>query len=372
MNYRKKFNSPSGKLRVLIAPLDWGLGHATRCIPIIHELRSEGCEIFIAADGPTASLLKTEFPGETFLPLAGYHIKYGKNERDILLQVPTLFITLFRERRWLKKTIKHHGIDAVISDNRPGLYNRRIISIYITHQLTIKTHNLFTAKIAQLLHRHFINKYDECWIPDYKENGLAGELSHPDLIPRNAKYIGALSRFEKNPGVVINYDLLILLSGPEPQRSTFENLILSGLKNLSGKRILLIRGLPGDENVISSGSLSVNILNHLSSTELNNAIEASDLVLTRTGYTTIMDMVKLQKKCIMVPTPGQSEQEYLADHLNDKKIFFVEQQNKFSLPSTLKAIINFHFDIPVIDTSIYKNAISNLVKSLYSSQTLVK
>jgi len=270
---------------------------------------------------------------------------------------------VFNEYRWLKKIIKEHEIDAIISDNRFGLYNSKISCIYITHQLLIKTGNKFTGKIAQKIHYYFISKYNECWIPDFRDNGLAGDLSHPETVPRNVKYIGALSRFEKLTDIKKKYDLLILLSGPEPQRSTFEKMILHNLKNLNAT-VLLVRGLPGKKETVTCNNHSVKIVNHLSAGELNCAIQRSAIIISRSGYTTIMDLVKIQQKSILVPTPGQTEQEYLARHLQEKNIFFAVEQENFSLREALMDSEGFNFNFPATNMEQYKDAVTGLVQSL--------
>ncbi|HET7115858.1 MAG TPA: glycosyl transferase family 28, partial [Hanamia sp.] len=233
------FNNQFHRLRIIVAPLDWGLGHATRCIPIIKELAGLGCEVIIVASDNTCSLLKKEFPFLVILRYKGYEIKYSRDKKNFLkkifLQFPRVIFSVWKENNWLKKTIKAQDVDAVISDNRFGMYSKKISSIYITHQLRIKTGNQFTEFIAQKIHYFFIKKYSQCWIPDNKENGLGGELSHPQKIPSNTIYIGPLSRFNPFPKIEKVYDLLVTISGPEPGRTIFENKILKQLQGFSGK-----------------------------------------------------------------------------------------------------------------------------------------
>jgi uncharacterized protein (TIGR00661 family) len=360
----KKINNISTFPKVLIAPLEWGLGHATRCIPIINELLHQHCEIFIAAEGATYSLLKNEFPILTFLPLIGYRMKYSRNKNflpiKIFAQVPKMIFTIYKEHQWLKKIIKEYKIDAVISDNRFGLYNPNIYSVYITHQLLIKTNSFFTEKIAQQIHYSFIKKYDECWVPDFETNGLAGELSHPKKLPVIIKYLGALSRFEEKEKLK-KYDLLISISGPEPQRTIFEEKLLNDLKFYTGK-VLFVRGLPEKHESIKSENVSVEIKNHLDASELNEAILQSDMAVSRCGYTTIMDLVKLKKKAILIPTPGQTEQEYLATYLMEKKMFYTISQKDFLLQDVLNRSASFPFNIPEYNMEQYKIVIENFVK----------
>lgn len=362
------FNNQSRKLRIIVAPLDWGLGHATRCIPIINELIYLGCEVVIVASNNSFSLLKKEFPFLVFLRYKGYEIRYSRDKKffftKILLQFPGVIFSVWKENNWLKRIIKQQKIDAVISDNCFGMFNKKIPSIYITHQLGIKTGNQSTEFIAQKIHYFFIKKYSQCWIPDNKENGLAGELSHPQKIPSNAIYIGPLSRFNPLPDIEKIYDLLVTISGPEPGRTIFENKILNQLQNFSGK-VLLIRGLPSDDYNLPSSDL-LEIVNHLPAEELNKAIEQSKMLIGRSGYTTIMDMAALRKKAILIPTPGQTEQEYLAEYLFEKGYFFSTKEENFSIEDALKKASEFEFKIIDLPLNEYKKTIHEFVLSLKS------
>ena len=366
MTNGRKFNNTSQKPRILIAPLEWGLGHATRCIPIIKELVKQNCEIFIAAEGATFYLLKNEFPEINFLPLMGYRMIYSRKKYflawKIISQFPKIVFTIYKEHQWLNKMVKQNNIDAVISDNRFGMYHNKIPSVYITHQLLIKTGNAFTEKIAQRIHYYFIKKYTECWVPDFEVNGLAGELSHPKKLPKKTKYLGALSRFELNTAVK-KYNLLISISGPEPQRTIFEKHILKELLSYSGK-VLFIRGLPEKNEEIKNENTSLEINNHLSAEKLNEAILQSDMIISRCGYTTIMDLVKLQKKAILIPTPGQTEQEYLAKYLMENKIFYTTDQKDFVLQNAFHDTDKFCFSFPRYNMEDYKKVIGQFVESL--------
>ena len=359
--------------KILIAPLDWGIGHATRIIPLVRYLIHNECEIFIAADGNIRSLLQLEFPKATFITLKGYNVKYSKQKKwlalKIIIQIPTIIFSIYFEHRWLKKVVKKYSFDAIISDNRFGLYNFKVPSIYITHQLLVKTGNKFSEKILQKIHYWFINKYTECWVPDYAgEKNLGGQLSHPSVnTPPNVHYIGCLSRFQKNAIVAIKYDLLILLSGPEPQRTIFENFLLIQLKFFHGK-VLFVRGLPAVAEQLPFQQ-NISIKNHLTAQELNEAIEQSKIVISRAGYTTIMDLVKLQKKGILIPTPGQTEQEYLVDYLVQKKLFVTAAQDTFNLKEVVKKADGFNFCIVDFNMDEYKERVDKLIKKLKNAIT---
>jgi uncharacterized protein (TIGR00661 family) len=343
----------AGKPRILVAPLDWGLGHATRCIPVIRELLAQGCEVWLAGEGSQEQLLKTEFPELPFLELPGYRINYAKTARGLIwkmiLQGPKMQRAIQYEHRWLKKAVNKHGFDAIISDNRYGLYHPAIPSIFITHQLTIKSSlGKWTGKILQKRNYKYINRFTECWVPDVaEENNLAGELSHPQLKPIiPVHYIGLLSRFEKKDTAAIKNHLLIVLSGPEPQRSMLEERIITDISHYN-YTATIVRGLPGIPSLLPSTNM-IKFYNHLPSVELNAAMQDAEYVISRSGYSTVMDIIALEKKSILIPTPGQTEQEYLGNHLMKKGIALCINQKEFLLNNALKAADNYRYSIPSI------------------------
>jgi uncharacterized protein (TIGR00661 family) len=343
-----KINKYGPGCRVLVAPLDWGLGHATRCIPIIQHLLHAGCEVLIAAEGAVAALLQKEFPQCRQLPLAGYGIRYSKTKTGfafaMLRQVPKLLQCIRSEHDWLQKTVQEEQINLVIADNRYGLWHPRIPCIFLTHQLQIQLPQLRSAqKLLQKINYKYISRFTQCWVPDAPmAPSLAGELSHPKKLPANLRYIGPLSRFTKIPGIKKQYELLVLLSGPEPQRSIFENLLLQQIGS-TDKKILLVRGLPNAAQAPDVARLAhLTIKNHLPATELSAAIQSAAYVLARTGYTTVMDLVQLQQAAILVPTPGQTEQEYLAAHLRAQGLFYTTSQTDFDLGKSLAAAAAFY------------------------------
>lgn len=355
--------------KILFVPLDWGLGHATRDIPLIHEMQNAGCQVFIAAEGKHAALLQQEFPEITIFPLPGYRIQYAQKGKffglKIIQQIPKIIKAVTNEQQWLKKIVADYQIDAVISDNRFGLYHKDIPCVFITHQLLIKTpFGGWSERTLQKINYHFINKYSACWIPDFKgEDNLSGELAHPSKLPNNTSYIGCLSRFVNKPDVPKKYDLLVLISGPEPQRTNLENIITTQIKSLQIKA-LIVRGLPGspETKTIAPG---VEQVNHLNAAALNEAILASDIVLSRSGYTTLMDLARLNKKGILVPTPGQTEQEYLGNYLMEKGYFYSLPQEGFDLKTTLEKAGKFNFhSFRENDMDQYKKVVRSFIDEL--------
>lgn len=265
------------------------------------------------------------------------------------------------------KKVAEHGFDAVISDNRYGLYHPDIFSIFITHQLTIKSPlGKWTEKILQKRNYQYINRFTECWIPDREEqeNNLAGKLSHPINKPAiPVYYIGSLSRFKTTDEPVKNNHLLIVLSGPEPQRTILENKIIQEVAYYSSTATI-VRGLPGSDSIVPSTSM-IKFYNHLPAEQLNREIEKAAYIISRSGYTTVMDVARLKKKSILIPTPGQTEQEYLADYLLKKQFAFCVSQKEFSLADSLKKAEKFSYQFPESDSDeLLIQIISKMLSSL--------
>lgn len=341
-------NSSSLKPKILIAPLDWGLGHATRCVPVIRTLLKNNCSVLIAAQGQTKFLLQKEFPQLDFTELKGYHINYSKNKWSlpfiIARQIPKIISTIQYENQRLKDIVKEHSVDGVISDNRFGLYHEAVPSVFVTHQLLIKTFLGNAADhLLQNINYKYINRFSECWVPDNPgSDNLAGELSHPAKNPSvPVQYIGPVSRFEKLPQK--DKYLLILLSGPEPQRTILENLLVEQLKNFR-RQAVLVRGLPGESSDLKLGE-NVRVHNHLPADQLNKVLADASCVVSRCGYSSVMDFALLQKKSILIPTPGQTEQEYLCRHLMHNNFALCINQNKFVLKNALNLAENFNYKL---------------------------
>lgn len=326
--------------RILVAPLDWGLGHATRCIPIVRELRRRGCEVWLAAEGMHARLLQLEFPDLPILPLKGYRIRYTHHAHGrgfawhIARQIPRMLRSIREEHEWLKKMHRHYRFDAIISDNRFGLHHPDIPCVFISHQLRILGPRWLerlpgAARWLQHMNYHYIRRFSACWIPDWPGTlNLAGKLSHPANLPQNAHYMGPISRFTPEPHLPKIYDVVALISGPEPQRSLLERLLIKELQEAS-LHALLIAGRPDASPAEKRISSLLTIVSHAPAAELNQILQSADALITRSGYTTIMDLVALNQKAFFIPTPGQTEQEYLAAYMQQQGAFPYCTQSAF-------------------------------------------
>jgi hypothetical protein len=345
--------------KVLIAPLDWGLGHATRCIPVITALIELGYHVTIATDGPHAIILREAFPNLTFLKLKGYGIRYSKNAAGfalkMLVQVPRILYNIFKEFWWLHTTNRNQHFDLIISDNRLGFFHHKIPSVFITHQLNLQTPFSWSTNLLQWMqYTWFKLFYTMVWVPDMQgAQSLSGILGNPSLKPSlPVWYMNCLSRLkdyashsvhEQQPADVF----LGIVSGPEPQRSIFQEILwLEG--NQLHQPFKLIAGTAGQHNnqaVSEYGS----IVPHLGGPALVKAIENAKYIISRGGYTSLMELIPLNKPLILVPTPGQTEQIYLAKRWQEKGWAITYDQTEFHLETALKAAANFNYQpIPFI------------------------
>lgn len=317
--------------KILVAPLHWGLGHATRCIPIINSLKQHNYEVLLASDGAALELLRKEFPALESIELPSYQISYSKKgalfKLKMISQIPNIRKTISEERKLISRLVEDRKIDGIISDNRLGVRSKKIPSVFLTHQVNVLSGN--TSIFSSKLHQNVIKKFDECWVPDLEGPvNLSGKLGHSDRLDFDLKYIGPLSRMKKKD-LPIKYDILALLSGPEPQRTLLEEKLTESLLQLD-KKVLLVRGVV-ENTEKRTFNKHIEIVNFLGTQSLETAINESELIISRSGYTTIMDLAALEKKAYFIPTPGQYEQQYLAKRLKERGLVPSCKQDKFAL-----------------------------------------
>ncbi len=362
-------HKPNKSKRILVSPLNWGLGHAVRDIPLINKLISAGYEVIIATEGASSELLKKEFPQLLHIELKSFSIKYPKKNAFVfkmLIQLPKIIRGIKKEHKQVQKIIKQHNIDLIISDNRYGVYSKEIPSIFISHQIFIQLPKQikFLEDVVYKMQQKKISKFSKCLIPDYKDEiNLSGKLSHKQRLSAKFNFIGILSQFQfekENSKEYIN-DILIILSGPEPQRTILETKIIKQLKD-TNKRVLLVSGQP--EKSFSKNNSNVKIVNHLSRKEMQFAIQNSEIIISRAGYTTIMDLVKLQKKAILIPTSSQTEQEYLASYLKDKNMFVFCKQDNFIIDEAIKRVQSLQANFSIFEKA-QKDDFLNIVKNSF-------
>ena len=312
-------------MKILIAPLNWGLGHATRCIPLVRKYLELGDEVVLAGDGDSLLLLQRHFPQLRVIHLPSLELRYTANDQQrgfYLRAIPALLRFTIADHYYLRQQLAIEHFDLIISDNRFGLFTRQTRCVYITHQLYVRLPRRLRIfqPLARAVHACVFKRYHEVWVPDYAnmEESLAGELCHGGRFDTNVKYIGPLSRFSSSVGAPkelrrnSEYKVVAILSGLEPQRSIFERAILERYAN-SSEKVLLVRGKVAEAQTMISRN-NITIVASLSDHALLEAMKQSTTIIARSGYSTIMDLavLGLLHKAELYPTPGQSEQEYLA------------------------------------------------------------
>ena len=326
------------KKNILISPLNWGLGHASRLIPIINFLIENNHNVIIAGNGASLELLRQKFPHLNYYIISAPEMFYG-NKKAINIRLIIGFvkqlINIPLERYKTKKIVNQNQIDIIITDTRPGIFNKKTVNIYITHQINVylSKRQGIIGKLLTKLHYWIIGKYTYCLVPDISgENSLTGKLSKTDKL-KNVHYIGILSRFEsmengnKKPQKK-EIDILCILSGPEPQRSILEQKIIHLLKE-SNLKTKIIRGIIGSTN--KQTIKNIELFDTINDEELLSLIHNSKLILCRSGYSSLMDLAALNRKALIIPTPGQPEQEYLAQRFKEIYDFKTCNQNNLTL-----------------------------------------
>ena len=321
--------------RILVAPLDWGLGHASRCVPIIRALMENGAVPVIGADKGPFALLREEFPELEHVRIPGMEVRYGSGLSQtwaMARQLPAMLRQVREENRGLAALRRDLRLDAVISDQRFGIRASGLPSVLVTHQ--IFPFSPFAQGAARRINRQHIDRFDRCWIPDHSGMpGLSGELSHGGNLPGNACYIGPLSRFTRCASIPgpAPYRVVAVLSGPEPQRTLLENDVLAQLRKIDGPH-LMITGKPGTERAQQG---NIRITGHLNAEALHEVLMNAELIVSRTGYSTLMDLEAIGRGALLVPTPGQPEQEYLGRLHHILGTHVIQAQHRLDIGSTL-------------------------------------
>jgi len=304
------------KKKIIVAPLNWGLGHATRCVPIINALLENNYTPIIASDGNALSFLRKEFPSLEYLQIPTYNISYYRNLKlGLLLQIPKVLKAVRKEHKIINDFIlKNKEVVGVISDNRFGVRSNFVTSVYITHQLNVLSGN--TTFFTSFVHQKIIKKFDACWVPDNENSEFSGKLSSSTKRNGKIKFIGVLSRFKKE-ALPKNIDVLAIISGIEPNRTFLENKLINQFKNDSRKVVFVLGKVEATQKHWTSENST--FYNYLLSNQLQKFINSSKIIICRSGYSSIMDLAVLGKKVFFIPTENQPEQEYLSEYLSEKK-----------------------------------------------------
>lgn len=333
---------------VLLSPLNWGLGHAMRDVPVIRTLIAHGHEVTIAACGNALTALQREFPSCRFLEVSDYPSPYSAGRFFLprfALSLPLLLDAVAREHRAFERIAAREKYDLVISDNRLGAYSSGVPSLFISHQLHFHLPlflwpvELFAARMSRFLYR----KFDRIIVPDNPPGplALAGILSRPDSEEARARAVfsGILSCTPKRE-VAADLDYLIQISGPEPQRTRLEEILLPQARELGGSCVVLLGSPQRAGNV--AGSKSCTVRTYVTNEEKADLMNRAGFVICRSGYTTMMELAELQKKAgLFIPTPGQPEQEYLSRYYERNGWFHSQSQYRLDLSRDIDAARSF-------------------------------
>jgi len=335
--------------KAFVCPLSWGLGHATRCIPIVEALLENKVEVILGGNGASGRLLQNRFPKLRFVDAPFHEIKIHRHLPawlSIIVQLPTLFCDLRKEKRFAQTIIDEYGIDFIISDNRYGLHSSKATTVLVTHQLHIILPLLLMPfePILTLLVRLLTSHFTQIWVPDFSTNvNLSGKLSHLHQNEKmNVVYIGPLSRFRQTlpKNQKIKGKVVAIISGPEPRRSLIQKTIV---KQATAEDVTLtmICGRPTDNHVDKRGNIT--LYSHLSDENILAELSSAEVVIANAGYSTIMDLWRIKCHAILLPFSGQTEQQYLAKYHNFLGNHLVIMPNNFDLKTEMKKFTEFQF-----------------------------
>ena len=343
--------------KILVAPLDWGLGHATRCIPLIRHLLLEGHEVVLGVCSGTAPVLRHEFPQLKTINLPAYKVQYSKYPwgfaLKLVLQLPHLFQVIRAEHRALNKALETEGITHVISDNRYGLWHSSVHTSILCHQVHLQWPFMpWLEPLLNAVHYRLLNRFHTCFIPDTPNHHYAGVLSTPLKGLKRFTYIGPLSRFASNTKMKNNDDVLIVLSGPEPQRTILETNILNQFASSHLKGIL-VRGSSSAKPLIHVPK-QLQVIDLAQSESLHQLMATANVIICRSGYSTLMDLAVLNKKALLIPTPAQTEQVYLANWWTNMGFGIAVAQSNLSLEADLARVIALPDPAPLPVEALYE------------------
>lgn len=359
--------------RILVSPLEWGLGHATRLTRMIRILQEHHFEVILAADGLPFNFLSEQFPDLILERLPMKQIRYSKGSQGffirLLLQLPGLFFSIKNSRKRLQELVDQYQPDFILSDNRYGFRHPDVPSVFVTHQLRPmppKAFRFFQSAFGRF-HLWMLRGYDFIWVSDFDgEDNVAGALSRIPWKNNKIRYIGPLSwlsdcdpvppKAERAP------DLLFLLSGPEPQRELLEQHIIQHFQGFS-KPMVLLQGLPQEKGLPHQEKDvgGIRILNHLPGNQILWYLQNAKKIVCRAGVVTVFDLVVLGIPAILIPSPGQTEQEYVAHRLHQKGYFQEVPQSEFTTTSIDSFEETSFKTFPASELSGLESAISELV-----------
>lgn len=360
---------------ILLSPLEWGLGHATRLSSIVEELLNDNHMVIIAADGLPYNFLQKRFPQLIIERVPLKQIVYAQSKRGfffkLMAQMPAFFRSIKNTQRTIDLLVKKYNIDLIISDNRYGFIHPDIPSVFITHQLRPMPPKPWRCcqSIFGYFHLWLLRKYQFIWVADFEgEENVVGKLSRIPWKNKRIRHIGPqswLRKFETNlENKPPEYDILVMLSGPEPHRTELEKKLLSILRDLPDKKIIVLQGLPESksESPLDDSKGSIRIVNHLPGEQITELIKNTPTIICRAGVVTVFDLSVLQRPALLIPTPGQTEQEYVAEYLDKKGYFSYIDQSRLSLEKIIDYENSHHKTFANSSVEPFRKALDEFIR----------
>jgi len=329
-------------MRVLYAVGSWGLGHATRSLPVIQALLERGVEVTVVCTGRALLLLRQELMERCeFLDWPDVPQTLGRSALEFYarsaLAIPHMLLVMLRERSWTENLLRRRRFDRIVSDNRYGVQHPAVPSFHLAHSLR------FIAPRRVALLEWLLEAFNYRWfcglrrilVPDTPEDRLSGDLAHRLRVfpPKLLAYIGVLSRIRARD-LPQDLDLFVTLSGPEPQRTMLEEVIRRQLAAwrpaATGLRVVVALGRP--EAPHREEVDGVEVYGYLDARAQEEMVNRAHLVVARSGYSTIMELAEVERRAVLVPTPGQTEQVYLAAYHERRGTIRAVSQSRLALP----------------------------------------
>ncbi len=353
-------------MKILYAILNWGLGHATRSSVVIEALLANGIEVEVVSDGQALEWIKSRFPQLNCHEIKGLNPQYptdGSMVLSMLKQLPGFMWAITREQAAFKKLAGERAAKAVISDNRYGCYVPGLPSMFLGHQLQIQlpAGSGWISPAVQWVNRRYLSPFDEIWIPDHPDRALSGALSAG--FEGKSRFLGRLSHLKiTNQETQIKKKYLFLLSGPEPQRSLLERKI-SRWPGLKAAESSLVRGTSSKRMQVYPMGMEVHDL--ADSETISRLLATHELMVCRPGYSTLCDLWQSNNKSLLIPTPGQTEQEYLGNRMQDTGLAMNVQQDLFKPDKNLSEALQYKgFPAQAFDKDLLSQAVGELIRKI--------
>ncbi|MEK6968538.1 MAG: glycosyltransferase [Nanoarchaeota archaeon] len=311
---------------------NYGLGHATRMLPVIMKLIEQGEKVTIVAKGNSLLMLKNELGDASNYELMQYEVPLKFSDKgfsmfETLKAGPSFISLISSQKKWLENFSAKEKIDRVIADGEIGYHLKNKKSFFVNNQLRLLPGSLL-GDGTELLTDVFSKGFEKVIVPDDENGTLGGLLTSKTRFydKKRLAYVGILSSIRKK-NVVRNVDYFISISGPGISKEVFTRQVMEQLHLLKGKVVVAL-GRPDLKEIASKGN--AKIYPYLNRKQQESFLNKAKLVISRSGYTTMMELAEIDKKAFFIPTLNHPEQEYLAKFQKNSGRFHYSKQDSFN------------------------------------------